>query len=181
MKHALVIGGTGMLSRVSLWLAKHAEYVSVLGRSPDRMNRLLQSDGEGTIQPILVDYREEPTFRQKLKESIQSHGSIDLLVAWIHSDAPDAWAILLEEMSRNQDSWKLYHVLGSSKNLEEIRKNIHPPESCLYRQIQLGFIIEDDSARWLTHEEISDGVIKSIKQDSPVSIIGTLEPWHKRP
>jgi len=40
-------------------------------------------------------------------------------------------------------------------------------------------MMEEGHARWLTHEEISQGVIVAIQQDPPIHIIGTLQPWEK--
>lgn len=55
------------------------------------------------------------------------------------------------------------------------------PNTCLYRQIQLGFVTDYNSSRWLTHAETSSGVIEAIKTDSLTYIIGVTEPWEKRP
>jgi hypothetical protein len=41
--------------------------------------------------------------------------------------------------------------------------------------------MEGDVSRWLTHEEISKGIISAIHQDRKKTIIGTLYPWDKRP
>ncbi|MGG0444303.1 short-chain dehydrogenase, partial [Bacillus mycoides] len=45
----------------------------------------------------------------------------------------------------------------------------------------LGFILEDTYARWLTHEEIADGVIKGIESKCTEWIVGRVEPWESRP
>jgi hypothetical protein len=34
MRHALVIGGSGMLAGASLWLARQGREVTVIGRNP---------------------------------------------------------------------------------------------------------------------------------------------------
>lgn len=50
-----------------------------------------------------------------------------------------------------------------------------------YRQVILGFVIEGGRSRWLTHQEISDGVLKAVHQDAAWSVVGTVEPWSMRP
>jgi len=50
-----------------------------------------------------------------------------------------------------------------------------------YRTILLGFVVEGKTSRWLTNNEICDGVIEAIENDARDSIIGTVEPWNKRP
>ncbi len=76
---------------------------------------------------------------------------------------------------------KLFHVNGSSTNLEDMKKKINVFENVDYYQIQLGFILENDNSRWLLHEEISNGVIQAITEGKIKHIVGTIEPWEKRP
>lgn len=52
---------------------------------------------------------------------------------------------------------------------------------CLYHRIILGFILEDTYGRWLTHQEISDGVINGIESNCNEWIVGQIEPWELRP
>ena len=53
MKHALVIGGTGMLSKVPLWLAANGYHVSVIGRNQEKMHRLLSKDEQPSRITVL--------------------------------------------------------------------------------------------------------------------------------
>ncbi|WP_244527775.1 hypothetical protein [Virgibacillus chiguensis] len=62
-----------------------------------------------------------------------------------------------------------------------MKREVKLPASCVYYQIRLGFVIEEDQSRWLTNKEISDGVIKAIKNKNRITTIGQLEPWEKRP
>ncbi|GIP63126.1 hypothetical protein J32TS6_16810 [Virgibacillus pantothenticus] len=48
------------------------------------------------------------------------------------------------------------------------------PDSCLYYQIRLGFVIKGGQSRWLTNEEISDGVIKAIKNKNKIEPLVSL-------
>jgi short-subunit dehydrogenase len=58
MKHALVVGGTGMLAEVSLWLLENGYHVSIIARNMDRMNRLIEKKRfKSRVTPILVDYK----------------------------------------------------------------------------------------------------------------------------
>jgi hypothetical protein len=45
----------------------------------------------------------------------------------------------------------------------------------------LGFVLEGNHSRWLTHAEISGGVIHSIQTQSKRHVVGTLTPWYRRP
>ncbi|MBP3040079.1 short-chain dehydrogenase [Bacillaceae bacterium Marseille-Q3522] len=182
MRHALVVGGTGMLANVSLWLMEQGYHVSVIARNPYRMEKLQQKACEfSRLTPLLVDYQNEKLLQNKLTNTIHDNGKIELVVAWIHSIAEHALDIICEEAAKGQDAWKLVHILGSSSNLAAIKKHDAVPDNCLYRQVQLGFILENGGSRWLTNKEIADGVIKALQNENPISIVGVLEPWEKRP
>ncbi|WP_416149971.1 short-chain dehydrogenase [Salipaludibacillus sp. HK11] len=171
-----------MLSKVSLWLVNEGYHVSVIGRTPEHMKQLISASKESVrITPLLVDYIKESELREQLKMTIEKNGPVDLVVAWIHSVGKNVLAVISQELSSDNLPWKLFHVLGSSSNLKDIKNKVTVPSNCLYRQVQLGFIIEKDNSRWLTHEEICYGVIEAISNERFVTIVGTLFPWGKRP
>lgn len=115
MKHALVVGGTGMLSEVSLWLLDQGYHVSIIARKSDRMMDLIeQTDLDNHITPLFVDYGNHGELQKKVHATINENGDIDIVVAWIHSTAPNALKIIAEEVSISKSEWELFHVLGSS-------------------------------------------------------------------
>lgn len=182
MKHALVIGGTGMLSNVCLWLLENNYKVSVIGRNSNKMEKLIQNSIHSSrIIPILVDYEDDKELGTEIKRVIEEHGSFDLIVAWIHSPAKNALPTICEIVGQTSVKWQLYHILGSSQNLKELKKNISLDDNCTYHQIQLGFILESSYSRWLSNNEISEGVIEAISQEKERHIVGQIEPWDKRP
>ncbi|WKA55987.1 short-chain dehydrogenase [Planococcus shixiaomingii] len=179
LNHALVIGGTGMLANVSLWLAEHGYHVSVIGRNPEKMQHLTTQNPE-QLTPVLVDYSNPKEFIEQIHRIQQQNGPIQLVVAWVHSTGQHVIPCLTELLSSTQP-WSLFQVHGSSSNLQEIKAKTALPAHVLYHQIQLGFKIEYGFSRWLTNEEISDGVIETIREGKSELLIGTLEPWEKRP
>ncbi len=182
MKHALVVGGTGMLSRVSLWLIDNGYQVSIIARNAERMKQLLQKTSSNShVTPLLVDYRNNDDLIEKINLTIKQNGEIDIVVAWIHSIAENALRIIANEVSKGKNGWELFHILGSSSNLDEIKKKTAAPTSCVYYQVQLGFKSEGTQSRWLTNKEISEGVIEAIKKKKKVLTIGQIEPWENRP
>lgn len=183
MAHALVIGGTVMLADTSLWLVNDGYHVSVIGRSAHRMEDLRnRTTKPALLTPILVDYCNIALLKEKLEETLEHNGPIELVVAWIHSYADTTLENISNVISiENNGEWKLFHVLGSKANLSEVQEKLKLPARSQYRQIQLGFMMEEGHARWLTHEEISQGVVAAIQQDQPIHIVGTLQPWEKRP
>ena len=175
MKHALVVGGTGMLSGVSLWLLNQGYHVSIIARNSDRMEDLIERTELGShITPLFVDYGNRDELQKKVYATININGAIDIVVAWIHSNAPDALEIIVKEVSLSKREWKLFHVLGSRSDLNKIKREVIVPTSCSYHQVQLGSVIEGARTRWLTNKEISDGVIEAIKTGNKIRTIGTL-------
>lgn len=182
LKHALVVGGTGMLSEVTLWLISQGYHVSIIARNAERMDKLVKRAGtKHHVTPLLVDYTDGKKLQEKLKNTISKNGEIDLVVAWIHSYATEALSIIIDEVSHQMHQWQLFHILGSRSNVERIRENLAIPNFCTYYQVQLGFIIDNGHSRWLTNEEISSGIIEAIKRKEKVVTIGQVEPREKRP
>ena len=116
-----------------------------------------------------------------MNAAIEKNGAIDIVIAWIHSNAPKALKVIAKEMSANQKPWELFHVLGSSSDLNKVKKEITVSGNCSYFQIQLGFIIEEERSRWLTNEEISKGVIEAINRKNNLVTIGQVKPRKLRP
>jgi nucleoside-diphosphate-sugar epimerase len=179
MKHVLVVGGTGMLANVTLTLLQDGFYVSVIGRFQPRFDRLIADKSNSTFIP--VDYHDDQRLRLEVRRAIDQHGNLQMIVAWIHSSAPNALTVILEEAAKTSEEFRLFHVLGSSSNLDAIKETASVPANCLYRQVQLGFMLIAGHARWLTNNEIACGVIEAISEDNLKKIVGVLEPWEKRP
>jgi hypothetical protein len=184
MEHVLVVGGTGMLKDVSIYLNKHGAHVSVIGSTENKMASLktflLDNDN---FTPLVLDYRDDKRLKTSLKEIQNKYGPIKKVVSWISTASPNALQIIIEEAGKwNQGtSWSLFHILGSRSKLDEVKDKVAPPPNCNYHQIKLGFIIEDRSSRWLTHKEISQGIINAMGKNDLVTVVGTLDPCEKRP
>jgi hypothetical protein len=180
--HALVIGGSGMLAEACLWLVQQGYHVSVIGRSKKRLQTLAdRAGGPAHLTPISLDYRRDAQLQAAVTEAIAEHGPVDLVLAWIHSTAPQALDIVAAEVERHSPgAWRLFQVRGSNAYLE---KDARPqlPARCLYRKVILGFVLEGEGSRWLTHEEIAGGVIEAMQGDKELHIVATCEPWAKRP
>jgi len=180
-EHVLVIGGTGMLRDTTLWLLEKGYHVSVIGRTSMKHQQLQkQTLHKEKLHSIKLDYYNTPLLLQEIKKVIQQYGPISIVVCWIRSDAISSLKVICNIIQQTTDKqWKLYHIQSSTKFFK--KETILVPDNCLYRSIFLGFILENNQSRWLTHDEISNGVIECIKNDPPESIVGTVTPWEKRP
>lgn len=187
MPHALIIGGTGMLKEVPLYFTRHGYTVSVVARNPSGFNKLIESKSEhGFINPIKVDYSDYNLLEEKLKSAIDNYGKIDTAVCWIHSTAQEAPYIVADVLNNQNIKCKYFHVLGSAYgNPHEQNINLQYSYerfvNLVYRKIILGFVIEDDTSRWLTDMEISNGVVDAVINEKDTFVVGTLEPWEERP
>ncbi|PQZ54035.1 MULTISPECIES: short-chain dehydrogenase [Bacillus] len=177
--HALVIGGTGMLKKVSMWLCEQGFHVSIVGRDSAKLENVKQACSvREKITSISLDYHNEEDVKKSIKESIEHNGPITLVIAWIHSTAERALPIICEEIELSSKKYSVFHILGSGASRMKAQKI--SGELCSYYRIILGFILEGTYARWLTHEEIADGVIKGIESKCMEWIVGRVEPWESR-
>jgi hypothetical protein len=182
MKHWLVIGGTGMLKDVSVWLIQEGHHVTVIGRQQNKMQKLINEANDASkLTPKFVDYTNYNMFRSLLIESQQTNGSFDCIIAWIHGSEKRVWESLFQAVP-NTKNMILYHIKGSSSYINNDRTKSYIPSNIIYREVKLGFILEDNnSSRWLTNSEIAQGIIEAIKQEIPEKHVGVFEPWNLRP
>lgn len=181
MSHALIIGGTGMLTKATEYLSENYDTVSVICRNGKRISSNLKN-----INPLILDYSDYKLLSKSLHTSVEKFGDIDLVVSWIHSTAPLAPFIIAEKLNSYNASFRFFDILGSAyaspaNNTIERENKLRENKNLLYRKIILGFKIENNTSRWLTNDEISGGVIEAIKEDKEEIIIGTVLPWDKRP
>ncbi|MDC3415208.1 short-chain dehydrogenase [Terrihalobacillus insolitus] len=177
-KHALVIGGTGMLKDVSLWLTNEGFIVSIIGRSKSKhLDLVNKASHPELINSLMVDYNNHSLLEEGIRDAIGKHGPIALVVSWTPSlPSLEIANNIISEQSRK---WKFFQIKGSRRYFNDDSLNIS--SSCEHRSIYLGFVIENNHSRWLTNREIAQGVIKSVIDDSKQSIIGRLHPYEKRP
>lgn len=177
--HALVVGGTGMLRDVSLELVRRGFEVSVVERRTERLARLRQEAGP-RLHPVPVDYRDTGALSEALERQVAQLGPIVLAVVWVHSVAPEAPYVIARYVQG-----RYFHVLGSatadpSRPDPGRSRRFAALPHLRYREVILGFVVEPGGSRWLTHDEISRGVLEAIDRDAPRGIVGTVEPWSAR-
>jgi len=179
--HALVVGGTGMLAGAVRGLLARGWSVSVLAR---------RASAFAMRQPGVVgldcDYNDADAFAATLNRARDGEGPIGLAVGWFHTLAPSP--ILAGRTGAADAPGRFFHVLGSAMadperpdRLARAARAAEAAPHCAYRQVVLGFTLQGPGARWLSHEEISAGVLKAIDEDAQVSTIGVTRPWSARP
>lgn len=174
VRHALIVGGTGMLSGLTKALAGDGGRLSLLSR---------HASGAAGLDGFDCDYDDEAAFGRALDAAVARSGPVDLAVAWFHSLKIAAPRMLAERVRG-----RMFQVLGSAvadparpDRLETARAVAAGLPDCAARQVVLGFRVEAGHSRWLTHAEISEGVLEAIRSDRRHTVIGQTEPWSARP
>lgn len=181
MKHALVIGGTGMLSGTVSWLCNNGYRVSVLARGADKYKKMIQGEDltQKSISFIQVNYYDVKAFQKSIIEAEGQNGPITLCLSWMRGDAEESFQWLISYFIDKNKLVTMYEIRGSHAS----RTSFHPVQcgNFSWRRIILGFHLDKHVSRWLTNKEISNGVIESIKKEKGIYIVGSVEPWDRRP
>lgn len=172
--HLLIIGGTGMLSGAAVHFAEAGHSVSVVGRLQKNFEKL-QDKSRVPMFPLLGDYRKEEIFRL-VSEAIAARGPFDAIISWCPEYRVLERIALLNYGASN---CRVIQVKGSRRFFGD--PSIALPEPCIYQEVFLGFKKEPEGSRWLTHEEISAGVVKAFAAGERRQIIGQIEPYEERP
>lgn len=178
--NVMVFGGTGMLSAATQWIIQRARHTTVTGRNEHRLRQLKEGDPGERASFHQLDYRDTAALKSLLSSTVSRHGSVDLVLSWIHSTAPEALPTIASEVSEASPQWRLIHIKGSANDDAAIRARPETPSNCQYREVLLGYRRTDRGSRWLTDEEISAGVVTAIQQNADTTI-GQLDPWSERP
>jgi hypothetical protein len=187
-RHALVVGGTGMLRGAVLGLVARGFAVSVVARNARRLAKLRDEAAAagGVVRPVCVDYRDADAFAFGLGEAARDLGPPSLAVVWAHSSAPDAPLAVAKACDVGGRRVAFVHVLGSAAadpsqpDAERAARFAAFPRLA-YREVILGFVVERGRSRWLTDDEIAGGVLHAVDTDAARTVVGVVEPWDARP
>lgn len=178
MKHALSIGGTGMLARATEWFGAEGYHVTVIARAPDAL-----CEGNAALHPVSCDWNNEEGFF----DAVSVAPAPELVLMWQHGP----WRRLPLEVAKvlsARQAFDLYLVLGSAVSdparedeVAKIEETFAEVSGCRLHLILLGFVSEGATSRWLTNEEISTGAIEAMTSQSRRTVIGTTRPWSARP
>ncbi|WP_239613558.1 short-chain dehydrogenase [Cohnella mopanensis] len=182
MGKCLIVGGTGMLAHAVRSLNAQGHHTTVIARDTDKLNSLRSAcPYPDRFNGISLDYEDYDLLKQRVKNEQLDQDGYDLVIAWIQSNESHALQTILNELVAAPV--RIFHVLGSRSDLSAVQSSLKLSHNHTYHQVQLGFVIENDSSRWHTNEEISDGVLKAIESgdEDEVTLVGTLEPRDMNP
>ena len=172
-----------MLRQFCLNLCEDFHHVFVMGRGHEKLIDLERSSAYDPprLHGLMCDYTDEEQFFRTVTAPIAAFGNYDLIVCWVHSTAPNLVQRLLNWLP--DQPTRVIHVQGSaSQDPSKKEVVIAIPAHIQYQEVILGFQIDKNgNSRWLSHEEICDGVWKAYSQNIEQEIVGTVRPWSKRP
>ena len=163
MKRALVVGGTGMLSGAVAELVRDGWHVVVPSRryAPIPLD-LPEPAGDDDRQALWVeaDWAAPASFAERAERALG--GRADLLVAWVHDAYREAVLAAITPLLKLEAA--VVEVRGSAA----AQPHVGEPEPSLpthdTQLVVLGFVRDGDSTRWLTHREISEGVLDAVRR-----------------
>jgi hypothetical protein len=186
--HVLVIGGTGMLAGASRDLASRCDVLTSVARTARSLRALADTlpEGAGAHHTLALDWSEPDSFLSALAAHVEQVGAPSLVVAWLHKDdlGPEIAQRVAGGVAAPEISCTFFQVRGSAAaapSADVATPDPRIPPGVAYHEVILGFRVEGARSRWLTHEEISGGVLDAIAHPSPRTIIGTVTPWDRRP
>jgi hypothetical protein len=180
---ALLIGATGMLAAAARHAVERVERAVLVSRNAHTFtfgNAVL----DAKLTRLSLSYEDAPAFL----DALEPHAPFDLALTWIRPRAELLRAALDAYITPNG---LLVEVMGSRSiltgpegeaSVASLRADAlaHQPD-ITYAQVILGFMRENNTSRWLTHQEISAAAIAQINEPMPRRIAGVLEPWDQRP
>ena len=161
--NVLCIGTTGMLAGMTSELVSSGHRVYAIARTDQSLERCalgIPEDHRDRFVGCRCNYADPESWARVLDEIPDP---IDQVVCWIHRSAPYAFDQVLE---RFPDSDILRVGSSSTSRVEAASQN--------YRTVILGALRDGASVRWLTHEEISAGVMDAIWSRERVSVVGLI-------
>ena len=174
-RRALVLGGTGMLAGVAAALLDDGWHVVLPSR---RRPSTPAADGRAQ-QWVKADWTEPAVLADTAAEALG--GPADLLVAWVHRGV--RVSVLRAVAPLLADGAPVVEVHGSASANplggcpDPVLPN-HPTQ-----QVVLGYVRHAGRTRWLTHEEVSAGVLDAVHRaldGKPpyVHQVGEFRPVH---
>jgi hypothetical protein len=184
--HTLVIGGTGMLLEATIELAQRSSLLTAVSHSRNALRELGQALSGAPCERRLLslDWHQGADFVAALKRHAQSAGAPSLAVAWLHD--PSMGPTIANAISPPGSRCAFFQVLGSDaadpdRPPDQLYATLAPGGDLDYHQVILGFEKGNNGSRWLTHAEISAGVLEAVRNRAPRHIVGIVTPWADRP
>lgn len=185
-QHTLIIGGTGMLTEASVALAREAQIFTSVARSLESLRSLDRLIRAVPCEHHMVslNWSEPEVFCEGLGDHAARIGAPTLAVAWLHDDSLGPG--VARSLAQTDGTLDFFQIRGSSAGsprvgADAVTREFSRLSRVQYHQIILGFKLTQTGSRWLHNSEISSGVLAAIADRKPLSVVGVVEPWERRP
>ncbi|HEX4220812.1 MAG TPA: hypothetical protein VHZ97_00470 [Pseudonocardiaceae bacterium] len=162
MKRALVVGGTGMLSGVVAELVLDGWHVVVPSRryAPIPLDLPDSAIDDRRALWVEADWAAPESFAERAGKALG--GQAELVVAWVH-DAyrEDVLAAITPLLATDAAVVEVRGSAAAAPARGEIEPSLPAHETQL---VVLGFVRDGEGTRWLTHREISEGVLDAVRR-----------------
>ncbi len=174
-----------MLRTASLELASRSVALTSVARTTRSLaaiDELLSASGT-THHMLALDWTQPDDFLRSIHQHLSQTRQPDLVVAWLHDD--ELAIRFAAGLDATEARCSFFHVVGSATAdpslLAATSRDRVSRSKVAYHQVILGYVAEGGTARWLTNDEISAGVIDAIARSEPEHVVGTVRPWSIRP
>lgn len=175
-----------MLREATILLAQRSRLLTAVSHSRSALRELGQAlSGTPCERHLLaLDWDRGAQFFASLKRQVETTEAPDLVVAWLHD--PGMGPATANAISLPDSRCAFFQVLGSDAADPALGPNtlhtaLEPRGELSYHQVILGFRKTESGSRWLTHAEISAGVLEAIELRAPTHTVGEVAPWSDRP
>ena len=170
IENALIIGGTGMLAEASAHLAQISNNLTIASRNPHALAVKLKAN------PLELDWENLSEANVRLDKILPC----DLIVSWVREWVQEEGLGLITPLEALlKPGGRSIRVHGCESADPKVREKVNAgSRTDINRQtVILGWINQPEGARWLTHSEISQGVIHTINSPQLKNfVVGSLEP-----
>ena len=175
-----------MLRQASVEIAKGSALFTAVARTSESLRALAHAIGDepGREQSyVTLDWDQPDPFLHGLSQLARLDPP-SLVVAWLHD--MKLGPRVAHALSKQGSRCEFFQIMGSAAgsphgDAAAVRNLVESPSDLIYHQVILGFKREACSSRWLTDEEISQGVLDAISTKQPSYVVGTVTPWGERP
>lgn len=175
-----------MLKGASLALAARSQVFTSVARTSESLQSLHAAlDGFAGVHHMLtLDWSNTPEFLSGLARHTAHVGHPSLVVAWLHDER--LLPAVISCVAPRRGSCRFFHVRGSSAADPSQTSALSADTRALragvnLHQVILGFHVSGEGSRWLTHAEISAGVLSATERQEDMVTVGTTSPWARRP
>ena len=167
-----------MLRRATVAIAERSRKFTAVARTEASLDALASLvSGRDTDRYKTLDWNQPERFVTDLRRLVDEVGPPTLVLAWLHD--MNLGPRLAVAVSRPESPCDFFQVIGSSGGSPRggaaaLRSQVKALRCVSYFQVVLGFQREASASRWLTNDEISDGVLEAVQRREACHVVGTV-------